>query len=558
MGDGEVWRWAALATAVLIQAAAGTNFNFPAYSTSLKAALGASQVGLNGLALASDLGKVLGWSAGVAALRLPLPAVVAVAAGMGLLGYGLQWLLVARHLPLQYSSVFILCLMAGCSICWFNTVCFALCTRAFPSPRHRSLALSLSVSFNGASAGFYALLATALPGHHPSGSSYLLLSATIPLLASAVALPPALRFSSPGTVAADHGRNDDESEDGVFLLLLGFAVLAGVHLLLLPPSSGAAPATRLLLGGGSLLLLLPLLRVWRRGGRTRNCPEDLELLRKLLSAKAEGSPRGRHWLAGGGVGGRRWLGRGRLSAVGEEHGPRRLVSRVDFWVYYLAYLCGGTVGLVYSNNLGQIRESQGRGGESTAALVGLYSSCSFFGRLLASVPDLLAGNGIARTGWLAAGLAPMPAAFFLLAGWGNCGGMLPFCTAAVALSSGFVFAAAVAVTAELFGAESVGVNHNILVTNIPLGSLIYGLLAALLYDTGAGSTGCRGRRCYAATFWLWGCITTVGVCFSAALFLRTWAAYTIPFPPPRPPKEGIALLSSNNEQGRPLHRLQCS
>lgn len=100
-----MWRWAALATAVLIQAAAGTNFNFPAYSTSLKAALGASQVGLNGLALASDLGKALGWSAGLAALCLPLSAVVAAAAGMGLVGYGLQWLLVARRLPIQYASV---------------------------------------------------------------------------------------------------------------------------------------------------------------------------------------------------------------------------------------------------------------------------------------------------------------------------------------------------------------------------------------------------------------------------------------------------------------------
>lgn len=480
--------------------------------------------------------------------------------------------------------MFVLCLVAGCSICWFNTVCFALCTRAFPSPRRRSLALSLSVSFNGASAAFYELLATVLPGHHPPGSSYLLLSATIPLLASAIAIPPALRFSSPMAGADDHSCDEDESEDGVFLLLLGFAVLVGVYLLVLAPS-GTAPATRFLLAGGSLLLL-PLLCVWRRGGRTRNCPEDLEILRELLPAKVEGSPRGRHGFTdgcGGGFGGRRWLGRDRMSVMGEEHGPRRLVSRVDFWIYYLAYLCGGTVGLVYSNNLGQIGESLGRGEEGTAALVGIYSSCSFYGRLLASFPDLLAGefpcrtppnitaggagrnvativagrrNGIARTGWLAAGLVPMPAAFFLLAGWGNCGSVLPFCTAAVGLSSGFVFAAAVAVTAELFGAESVGVNHNIVVTNIPLGSLIYGLLAALFYDAGAGGAGCRGWRCYAATFWLWGCITAVGVGFSSALFLRTRLAYATPFPPPL--QEGIALLTSNKEKGRPLHRLQCS
>ncbi|CAA6659657.1 unnamed protein product [Spirodela intermedia] len=474
MGDGEVWRWAALATAVLIQAAAGTNFNFPAYSTSLKAALGASQVGLNGLALASDLGKVLGWSAGVAALRLPLPAVVAVAAGMGLLGTACSGssspATSLSNTPRCRSQVFILCLMAGCSICWFNTVCFALCTRAFPSPA------------TAPSAGFYALLATALPGHHPSGSSYLLLSATIPLLASAVALPPALRFSSPGTVAADHGCNDDESEDGVFLLLLGFAVLAGVHLLVLPPppaplplsasSSAAAPFSSSFLSSASGV-------GWAHPELSRGSGAPS----RAALCQSRGIPP-REAL----VSRRR---RGRTTVAGEGS-----VVRAG-WI--LGLLPGlplrGTVGLVYSNNLGQIGESQGRGGESTAALVGLYSSCSFFGRLLASVPDLLAGE---KREWnrenrvAGGGLAPMPAAFFLLAGWGNCGGVLPFCTAAVALSSGFVFAAAVAVTAELFGAESVGVNHNILVTNIPLGSLIYGLLAALLYDTGAGSTGAGG------------------------------------------------------------------
>jgi hypothetical protein len=30
---------------------------------------------------------------------------------------------------------------------------------------------------------------------------------------------------------------------------------------------------------------------------------------------------------------------------------------VDFWLYYTAYFCGATVGLVYSNNLGQIAQS---------------------------------------------------------------------------------------------------------------------------------------------------------------------------------------------------------
>lgn len=164
----------------------------------------------------------------------------------------------------------------------------------------------------------------------------------------------------------------------------------------------------------------------------------------------------------------------------------------------------------------------------------------------------------ARTGWLAAGLAPMPVAFFLLAGGGSSAGVLLVCTAMVGLSSGFVFAAAVSVTAELFGADSVGVNHNILVSNIPLGSLLYGLLAAHVYDAGARggvvsapsghgvgvAVVCMGEQCYAGTFRWWGCITTVGLTCNAALFLRTREAYGRFFESPRrwpAEKDGVWL-----------------
>ncbi|KAE8677499.1 hypothetical protein F3Y22_tig00111506pilonHSYRG00113 [Hibiscus syriacus] len=42
--------------------------------------------------------------------------------------------------------------LLGCSICWFNTVCFVLCIKNFPA--NRALALSLTVSYNGVSAAF--------------------------------------------------------------------------------------------------------------------------------------------------------------------------------------------------------------------------------------------------------------------------------------------------------------------------------------------------------------------------------------------------------------------
>lgn len=77
-----------------------------------------------------------------------------------------------------------------------------------------------------------------------------------------------------------------------------------------------------------------------------------------------------------------------LMMLGEEHSAKMLVSRVDFWLYFLAYFCGGTIGLVYTNNLGQIAQSIGQS-SSTSTLITLYSSFSFFGRLLSAAPDVM-------------------------------------------------------------------------------------------------------------------------------------------------------------------------
>lgn len=78
----------------------------------------------------------------------------------------------------------------------------------------------------------------------------------------------------------------------------------------------------------------------------------------------------------------------RLAFLEEEHDMKRLLFRIDFWLYYFAYFCGGTIGLVYSNNLGQIAQSLGLA-STTSTLITLYSSFSFFGRLLSAVPDFL-------------------------------------------------------------------------------------------------------------------------------------------------------------------------
>ncbi|ONI05643.1 hypothetical protein PRUPE_5G016300 [Prunus persica] len=564
MMAGQSRKWMILVATIWIQAFTGTNFDFSSYSSSLKSVLGISQVQLNYLATASDLGKVLGWSSGLALMYFPLWVVLFIAAFMGFVGYGIQWLVIRQIISLPYFLMFLLCLLAGCSICWFNTVCFVLCIRNFPA--NQPLAISLTVSFNGVSAALYNLAADAIDSS--STSLFLILNAVIPLLTSVAALIPIVRQPSLDPLPPDGVRRDSL----IFLLLNILAVLTGIYLLLFGSTSYDTETARLFLGGAIFLLIFPLFipgivyaRDWfhraihssiriEGSGFVLVDVDDLELHKELLTREnslnyGNGSVvqpvnnndgptttlsfRQKNGYQSAGCCGA-IVGKDQLAMLGEDHTARALVRRLDFWLYYVAYFCGGTIGLVYSNNMGQIAQSLGQS-SNTTTLVTLYSSFSFFGRLLSAAPDYIRAKlYFARTGWLAIALLPTPIAFMLLA---SSGGSLALHTgtALIGLSSGFIFSAAVSITSELFGPNSVGVNHNIVITNIPIGSLVYGLLAAIVYDSNASSglsiltfsdsVVCMGRDCYFLTFVWWACISVLGLASSVLLFLRTRHAY---------------------------------
>ncbi|XP_004512357.1 protein NUCLEAR FUSION DEFECTIVE 4-like [Cicer arietinum] len=559
---GQSRKWMILIATIWIQAFTGTNFDFSSYSSTMKSVLKISQGQLNYLATASDMGKVFGWSSGLALMYLPLSLVMFIAASMGLIGYGLQFLLINNIITLPYFLVFLLCLLSGCSICWFNTVCFVLCIKNFPV--NRPLALSLTVSFNGVSAALYTLAANSI---NPSSDQlYLLLNALVPLLTSLAALPPILRQPPLSDTHSPHAARHNSV---IFLTLNILAVFTGLYLLLFGSSTSDEATSRLYFGGAVVLLISPLcipgiiyardwfshafhssLRVEGTGFILVHV-DDLELHKELLtrqnSTRSLGNGEG-HSLLGendgflyesqreksADVNCEKFFGQDQLEMLGEEHSASVLVKRLDFWLYYVAYFCGGTIGLVYSNNLGQIAQSLGHSSR-TSTLVTLYSSFSFFGRLLSATPDYIRNKFyFARTGWLTIALIPTPIAFILLASSDSVMA-LNIGTALIGLSSGFIFAAAVAVTSELFGPNSLSVNHNILITNIPIGSLLYGFLAALVYDANAiplhgntimsNSLVCMGRQCYFLTFVWWGCISVLGLASSLMLFLRTKHAY---------------------------------
>lgn len=312
----------------------------------------------------------------------------------------------------SYWQVFLLCLLSGCSICWFNTVCFVLCIRNFPV--HRTLALSLTVSFNGVSAALYTLAANSID---PSSDElYLLLNALVPLLVCIAAIVPILRQPPVDPLPPDAFNRDSL----VFLILNFLAIFTGLYLLLFASTASSMTSARLHFGVTILLLTLPMFipgivyaRAWARrtihssfkieGSSFLLVHDDaLELHKELLSRhnsltdngdshsllSNNGSMYSSQKTSDSDVCCERMIGKDHLTMLGEEHSAVVLLRRSDFWLYYITYFCGGTIGLVYSNNLGQIAQSLGLR-SSTSTLVTLYASFSFFGRLLSAGPDYI-------------------------------------------------------------------------------------------------------------------------------------------------------------------------
>ncbi|TYJ24181.1 hypothetical protein E1A91_A08G243400v1 [Gossypium mustelinum] len=383
-------KWMILVATIWIQAFTGTNFDFSSYSSTLKSVLGISQLQLNYLSVASDMGKAFGWCSGLFLMYFPLWVVMFMAAFFGFFGYALQWLVIKQVISLPYFLVFLLCLIAGCSITWFNTVCFVLCIRNFPS--NRALALSLTISFNGVSAALYTLIANAI--NPKDDTLYLFLNALVPLLASCLALIPIIRQRP--LQLSTYTINQDPF---IFIVLNVLAVITGLYLLLLNSLSSETLRARTLLLGALILLFLPLClpgivcdRNW--GFRTNSSLVDLsdpELHAELIEKDQSNSLNIEPFSAINKEGlFEKVMEKGRLTMLGEEHPARLLVCRWDFWLYYVAYFCGGTIGLVYSNNLGQITQSLGYNSK-ISAVVTLYSSFSFFGRLFSAAPDFLLG-----------------------------------------------------------------------------------------------------------------------------------------------------------------------
>lgn len=520
-------QWLSLVGVIWLQSINGTNSNFPAYSSQLKELLSLSQIQLNNLASASDAGKLFGWLSGIASVYLPLWLVLLIGSLLGLTGYGVQYLFLTHQIPsLSYWQIFLLTVVAGNSICWINTVCYLVIVKNFPL--QRQAAAGLTTSYVGLSAAIYTAIADALSSPTTKkAEQYLLLNSVSPAVVSVITASLVGVTASIGSEI----KASASTESG-FVVVATITVATGIYAIV--SNLGVLSSKKQLLspsveviGFGlclALLLVVPAAEFLRS---TLENKYSIKRERRVCDESARNSEGAEGFDESGttkdvDVGAP--AAHHELVAM-EEIRAKLMLKRLNFWLYFIVYISGATLGLVYLNNLGQIAES--RGYAKTSTLVSFSSAFGFFGRLLPCLLHYIYSSRkymVPGPASIVAMMVPMSGAFFLLLNGTDL--TLYISTAVIGFCTGAITTISVSMTTELFGAKSFGVNHNVLVANIPIGSFLFGNLAALLYHVeGNGLGKCMGLECYAKTFFTWGCLCTLGTLLAFWLYLRTRSFY---------------------------------
>ncbi|KAJ6975254.1 protein NUCLEAR FUSION DEFECTIVE 4-like [Populus alba x Populus x berolinensis] len=470
--------WLTLGCITLLQASSAPRFIFSACASLMEQNYHISHVQLNNLIVASETGRLFGFVSTAAATCFPAWMILFIGLVFGLVGYGVQCFCISHRIPaLSFWQALLLNILAGNSSCWINTYCQLLATRNFKDS-YRTI-FEITSTYSGLSGKILTSLVEGIEGRKGSTNSMIEPVAPffgfVSLRLRAVIL--ALALTIPFAVALLTAAADRFSEEKYH-----------------------SQVTR---------------RESNDSGESN--PEKVSKEVKI----AIGEEREADQRAGGEVDSD---DKG-LFKAGNDAGMKKLLLNVDFWMFYLVNACGPTLGMVYLNNLERITQSRSMG--EASFLLEISSAFGFFGRILSIMFHWYTREKsvIANPALTVLLMIPMPIAVFLLLDSNRC---LYISTGILGTCSGALIVINSMTTSELFGSKNSVAKQTIVLTNIPLGSLLFGYLAAINYQSeGAGDHGvCIGLQCYQKTFIIWGSICFTGTILSFLLHLRTQNLYS--------------------------------
>ncbi|WRX09631.1 Nodulin-like - like 1 [Theobroma cacao] len=509
-------KWLGLVTAIWVQAICGNNYTFANYSDALKSLMALTQLELNNLSVAKDVGKAFGLLSGFASDCLPTSVLLIIGSLEGFIGYGVQWLVVSQRIrPLPYWQMCIFLCLGGNSTTWMNTAVLVTCIRNFP--KNRGPVSGILKGYVGLSTAIFTDICTALFSSDPS--TFLFILAVVPAVVCLTAVfflhetPPASRPS------------ELQQETQYFHIFNGIAIVLAVYLLAFDITGSHGQFLSLIFAVGLVTLLatplgVPLYSILSKPRSNSDIEQPMkEPLLLNQSKKPETTTAGVELED---------LDRKR-PLIGEDHTIIEMVQTFDFWILSVSFLCGVGTGMCVMNNMGQMGLALGY--PDVSIFVSLTSIWGFFGRIASGLLSeyYIWKFGTPRPLWNAASQVLMSTGYVIMAF--ALPGSLYVGSILVGICYGVRLTVTVPVASELFGLKYYGLVYNILILNLPLGSFLFsGLLAGYLYDAeaaandGGGNT-CIGAHCYCLVFVIMAITCVLGLGLDMLLAARTRTVY---------------------------------
>ncbi|XP_010246855.1 PREDICTED: protein NUCLEAR FUSION DEFECTIVE 4-like [Nelumbo nucifera] len=515
-------KWLGFVTAVWIQAISGNNYTFSNYSDALKSLMGLTQLQLNNLSVAKDVGKAFGLVSGLASDRLPTSIILLIGSVEGFIGYGVQWLVVSQRIrPLPYWQMCIFLCMGGNSTTWMNTAVLVTCMRNFR--KNRGPVSGILKGYVGLSTAIFTDICTAVFSADPS--TFILMLAIIPALVCFTGV----LFLREVPTSADS--TQEKEENHYFNIFNVIAIIVAVYLLTFDVTGSHGRLLSLAFAIGLLILLASPLAVplysafqsWRTNMGSNSGDVERQIKEPLLAAAAKPAQTVTTAMV-------EEVEVRPPPVIGEEHTIVEAMKTLDFWILFVSFLCGVGTGMAVMNNMGQMGLALGYA--DVSIFVSLISIWGFFGRIISGTASeyFIEKAATPRPLWNASSQILMTIGYVLLAM--AMPGSLYIGSVVVGICYGVRLAVTVPIASELFGLKYYGLMYNILILNLPIGSFLFsGLLAGFLYDAEATSSGdggntCIGAHCYRLVFVVMALACVLGFVLDVFLAIRTRNVYS--------------------------------
>lgn len=212
----------------------------------------------------------------------------------------------------------------------------------------------------------------------------------------------------------------------------------------------------------------------------------------------------------------------------EDMNLQQAICSVNFWLLFVAMVCGMGSGISTINNISQVGESLGYSTIEINSLVSLISIWNFLGRFTVGyVSDLfLHKKGCPRTLFIAITQAALSVGHIVIAlGFPE---SLYLGSIIVGVCYGSQVPLLHTVTSELFGVGHMATIANTIGIASPVGSYIFSVrIIGYIYDKAASGEGnsCYGTHCFMLSFLIMAFFAVLGCFVALLLFFRTRRFY---------------------------------